>query len=192
MAPSFDYEIHPYQDLGDPYVYNMYFNSVTITWGELRDGGYIDWTNEKFAWDWYDTEQRVRLQNMMDTRFWMREISAIPPEVWRKQFIYTLNSAMRVAKLMYKALEDSAGPLAASDEYHKSREIRSDFPATLLNGSGGDYASDGRDYEYETIRDENLADALAKLQETTDPDVYVLNRLEKCFSSLVSVNVNGF
>lgn len=191
MPPIFDYEIHPYQDW-DPYVYNLYFNAVTITWGELRDGGYIDWDSELFQWDWYDEEQRDRLQEMIDRRFWVREISLIPPERWRKYFLETLNEAMRAARLMYQALEDTPGPLAYGDEYHKSRDIRSDFPATLLNGSGGDYASDGRDYEYETIRNGNLEDVMDKLASYLDPDIYVLDKLERCFSSLVSVNINGF
>ena len=184
-------DFRPYETR-EPYEHYKYFNAITITWGELRDGGFIDWDEDRFSWDWYDEDQKKRLESMMDGRFWLREISAIPPEAWRRQFIEKLNEAMRVARPMYKILEDRPNLLTVLDEYHKSRSIGSDFPQTLLNGSGGDYASDGRDYEYETVRDGDAIDALERLRSFRHPDVYVLDQLEGCFSSLVSVNVNGF
>lgn len=182
--------IDPYER--DPYERTDYYNAVTITWGELREGGYIDWNTPEFSWDYYDEDQRNRLQKLIDGRFWLREISMIPPGAWRISFIQTLNEAMSAAKLMYKALDDSHGALIESDEYHKSRGIDSDFPATLLNGSSGDYASNGRDYEYETIREGRMTEAMNDLQYFRHPDVYVLDKLEGCFSQLVSVNINGF
>lgn len=183
--------LHPFVPV-DPYPSREYHNAITITWGELRDAGIIDWSSSMFAWDYYDDEQKLRLEKMMDGRFWFREISAIPPEVWRMQFIEKLNEAMAVAKLMYKILDERPNVLTQLDEYHKSRSIGSDFPATLLNGSGGDYASDGRDYEYETVRDGDLITAMAALQQFRHPDIYVLDKLEACFTNLVSLNVNGF
>ena len=185
-------EFRPYIVNDDPYPYNMYWSPHTITYGELADGGYIDWTAPEFAWDWHSPEQRERVQKMIAGRFWLREISIVPPEAWRRRFIETLNEAMRTAKLMYEALDESSNPLVDSDEYHKSRAINSDFPATLLNGSGGDYASDGRDLEYETIRQGRITDALADLYGTVHPDIYILDKLESCFSSLVSVNINAY
>lgn len=185
-------DIHEYVPVENPYPKWDYYNPITITWGELRDEGFIDWTDEKFAWDFYDEEQKARLEKKMDGRFWVREISDIPPERWRIQFIEALNEAMTTAKIMYKILEDQPNALIQSDEYHKSRSIGSDFPATLLNGSSGDYASDGRDYEYETIKNGDMLTAMANLQQFRHPDLFVLDQLERCFSSLVSLNVNGF
>lgn len=184
-------DITPYEPI-NPYSHRDYYNAVTITWGELRDGGYINWDEPEFSWDYYSEDQRTRLQKLIDGRFWLREISIIPPEAWRISFIQTINEAMANAKFMYQAIDESHGVLTESDEYHKSRGIDSDFPATLLNGSSGDYASNGRDYEYETIRDINMPAIMERLQTFRHPDLYVLDKLETCFSSLVSININGF
>lgn len=189
---EFNVPIIPYGPPVDPYTRGRYFSTMTITYGELVDEGYIDWNTPEFAWDWYDEEQRERVQNMIAGRFWMREIATVPPEAWRKRFIETLNEAMRTAKLMYRALDEQGNPMVEADEYHKGRTIGSEFPATLLNGSGGDYASDGRDTESETVRQGNLTDIMYRLQEFRHPDVYILERLEICFSSLVTVNVNAY
>lgn len=176
----------------DPYPINVYFNPHTITYGELADGGYIDWSREEFSWAWYSEEQRDRLQKMIARRFWLREISIVPPEAWRLRFIETLDEAMRVATHMYAVLDEGQNALVEGDEFHKSRSVDSDFPATLLNGSGGDYASNGRDLEYETIRQRSMTEAMAELQSYQDPDLYILDKLESCFSSIVSVNVNAY
>ena len=186
FRPIREYEIE------EPYPTNRYWSPHTITYGELADEGYIDWTRPEFAWDYYDEDQRDRLQKMIAARFWLREIAAVPPEAWRIRFIGVLNEAMTVAKLMYAALAESSNALVDSDEYHKSRAIDSDFPATLLNGSGGDYASNGRDLEYETIRQGRLTDTMADLQDFRHPDLYVLDKLEVCFSSLVSLNIDAY
>lgn len=167
--------------------------AVTISWGELRDGGWIDWTDPAWTWTSYDAEQKERLQERMDRRFWYRELSILPPDAWRRYFLDTLEGAMRIARPMYEAIAKSNGILVESDEYHKARDIASDFPATLLNGSSQDYASSGVDREWETVRERSLTDALEDAAERyRDPDDYVLRRLEVCFSQLVSVSINGY
>ena len=178
----------------EPYQHNEYYNAVTITYGQLSEMDFIDWDDPAWAWDWYSEEQRDRLQKLIDGRFWLREISIIPPEAWRRAFIQKLNEAMRTAKRMYEALEKTPSILADRDEYHKRRSIASDFPQTLLNGSGQDYASNGVDLEYETVSDGSALSAVERLQGENyqDPDLWILDTLEVCFSKLVSVNVNGF
>ena len=57
----FDGDIRPYDDW-EPYQNNRYFNAVTVTYGELVDGGFIDWTDPAFSWDYYDEEQKARVQ----------------------------------------------------------------------------------------------------------------------------------
>lgn len=178
----------------DPYQRREYYNAITITYGQLVDGGYIDWSRPEFSWDYYDEDQRDRIQKLIEGRFWLREISIIPPEAWRRALIQKLNEAMRQARPMYDAIKAAPDILAAGGEYHKRRSIASDFPATLLNGSTQDYASSGVDLEYETTRDAGLIDAITLLQAGgyQDPDLWILDQLEAVFSQLVSVNINAF
>lgn len=170
------------------------FHAVsTITLGELVDAGFVDWTDPAWAWDFYDEAQRDRMQKMIVDRFWMREISVIPPILWRMQFVERLNELMLKASILYKIREEIADhPTRTSDEWHKARDIFSDFPATLLNGSSGDYASTGTDREYETLRDESAIRAYLDMTDYEDPDMYILRGLESMFSMLVSVDVDGF
>lgn len=167
---------------------------ISVTLGELVDGGWLDWEDESWQWDYYDDEQRQRLQRMIEARYWSREISEIPPALWRIHFLERLNESMRIASVLYKIREKiDENPILSEDVYHKSRDIYSDFPATLLNGSSADYASTGTDREYETIRDLSGYDAMRMIKDDfIDPDLFILDRLEIMFSKLVSVNINGF
>lgn len=176
----------------DPYEHREYYSIISITLGELVDSGWIDWTHDEWHWHFYSPEQKTRLEEEIEGRFWLREISITPPEAWRRAFIRTLNEAMRKAAPMYEVLEKSRGVLDDGGEWHKRRTVSSDFPATLLNGSSQDYASSGLDLEYETSHDAGTLAALERLRDYEDPDIYILDRLETCFSSLVSVNLNGF
>lgn len=167
--------------------------AVTISWGELRDGGVIDWSLPDWSWSYYDDEQKARLERRMDLRFWYREIGVLPPDAFRRAFLHRLEEAMRIARLMYDALKASSGILVGEDTFHKSRDVASDFPATLLNGSSQDYASNAVDREYETVRERGLAESVGELLDRyRDPDDYIIDRLEVCFSQLVSVSVDGF
>lgn len=186
-------DIRPYEPPAEP-DRTFFFNPVTITFGELYEGGVIDWNDaERWSWHYYDLDQKKRLEDMMTRRFWLREISIIPPEAWRLAFLQKLDEAMSTARLMYQVLEKHGQDvLVESDEWYKGREIWSDFPQTLLNGSSGDYASNGRDAENESVRTGSFIDAMERLRFYQDPDVYVLDQLESCFSKLVSVNINGY
>lgn len=185
-------EILEFEPLDD-YDMRDFHAVMTTTWGELRDGGWIDWNAPAWRWAAYSDEQRERLQRRMDRRFWYREIGSLPPDRFQREFLDRLEGAMRVAKFMYAAIDSGASILTELDEYHKSRDIRSDFPQTLLNGASQDYASDGRDLEYETIRDRGLIDALEDAATRfRDPDDYVLDQLEVCFSRLISLQIGGY
>lgn len=177
----------------DDYNLRDFHAVMTTTWGELRDGGWIDWDDPDWHWDAYSDEQRGRLQRRIDRRFWYREISALPPDRFRRQFLESLEDAMRVARWMYAAIDSGADILTELDEFHKSRDIRSEFPQTLLNGTSQDYASDGLDREYETIRDRGLIDALEDAATRfRDPDSFVLEKLEVNFSRLISLEIGGY
>lgn len=188
-----DDDIRPYTPPEEP-DRTFFFNPVTITFGELYEGGVIDWNDaERWSWHYYDLDQKKRLEDLITRRFWLREISIIPPEAWRLAFLQKLDEAMSTARLMYQVLEKHGQDvLVEADEWYKGREIWSDFPQTLLNGSSGDYASNGRDAENENVRTGSFIDAMERLRFYQDPDVYVLDQLESCFSKLVSVNINGY
>lgn len=182
----------PFEPVGDDYTRRDFHAVSTVTWNELAEAGFIDWTDPAWAWDYYDPEQKARLEQKMARRFALREISIVPPALWREQFLGKLNELMAVARHMYLVLEKAPNPLVAGDEYHKARNIWSDFPQTLLNGSSGDYASTGTDTEYETVRDRGLLEAMEALQTYKDPDTWILDHLDVMFSCLVSVEISGF
>lgn len=194
MPPTYDSIIRPFEPVEPDYEQRRYFNAVTITYGELVDMGFIDWQAPDWQWASRDPEQKARVESLIAGRYWLREISVIPPDAWRRALIQKLNEAMRQAAPMYEALEKTPSILAAGDEYHKRRTVASDFPQTLLNGTEQDYASSGVDLEYETVTDAGGLDVIERLQAGgyKDPDLWILDQLEVCFSKLVSVNINGF
>lgn len=154
------------------------FHSVaTIQLGELIDGGWFNW-DDSWEWDWYDEEQRFRLQRKIDNRFFWREIGILPPLQWKMEFLRKLNEIMPKYKFLYDMLSNEEfNPFLEyhkwgsrnedtlrndkRDQWGKSRSIGSEFPQTMLSGHE-DYASTGNDAEYENLSDDNR---------TTDKDV---------------------
>lgn len=163
---------------------------VTVTLGELVTDGWLDWTKDIWKWDAYDEDQRDRLNNKIEARYWTREIGILPPGEWRRRFIGRLNEIMPKYALLYDKIKEGLDVWQDSDEYHKERNVTSSYPQTMISGSE-DYASGAGDTEYETITDGNMLDKLKQFQEYDDVDVMILNDLEPLFSSLVTVNVNG-
>lgn len=171
--------------------WNRDFHAVmTVTLGELVTDGWIDWTKDIWKWDAYDEDQRERLNNKIEARYWTREIGILPPGEWRRRFIGRLNEIMPKYSLLYDKIKEGIDIWQDSDEYHKERNVTSSYPQTIISGEQ-DYASGAGDTEYETIRDGNMMDKLKQFQEYEDVDVMILNDLEPLFSSLVTVNVNG-
>lgn len=163
---------------------------MTVTLGELVTDGWIDWTKDIWKWDAYDEDQRERLNNKIEARYWTREIGILPPGEWRRRFIGRLNEIMPKYSLLYDKIKEGIDIWQDSDEYHKERNVTSSYPQTIISGEQ-DYASGAGDTEYETIRDGNMLDKLKQFQEYEDVDVMILNDLDPLFSSLVTVNVNG-
>lgn len=163
---------------------------MTVTLGELVTDGWIDWTKDIWKWDAYDEDQRERLNNKIEARYWDREIGILPPGEWRRRFIGRLNEIMPKYSLLYDKIKEGIDIWQDSDEYHKERNVTSSYPQTIISGEQ-DYASGAGDTEYETIRDGNMLDKLKQFQEYEDVDVMILNDLDPLFSSLVTVNVNG-
>ena len=171
-----------------------YHAQVSITWAELEDMGFIDWEEPEWEWDYYDEEQRERLQDKISARYEMREIGIMPPAVWRRQFIRKLNEVMPKYKIMYKKAASLGFDFFLNgDEHEKQRNVYSDFPATLLASENQDYASNASDLERETRREGDTLEKLLRIREKWDDiDVMILDDLEVMFSSLMTTSINGF
>lgn len=169
------------------------FHAVeTIQLCELVEGGFLDWSDSSWKWDYYSEEQYERVCRKFNNRYWMREISIIPPGLWKIEVLRKFNEIMPKYKLLYKALEDGAGIMQVSDKYGKSRHIYSDFPETMLSGNE-DYASAGNDREFEDIENGDTLEKLIDAQNRyNDIDVMILDEFSTFFSFLFTSNVNGY
>lgn len=168
-----------------------YHSVLSVQLCELIDAKFVDWAADDWAWDGYSEEQRERVCKMFNERFYWREISIVPPGEWKQQLLYRLNyELMPKYKLLYKAVENGIDILQDSDEYGKSRDIRSDFPETLLSGNS-DYVSGGNDREFETIRQGSVLDKIAQFRDFRAVDTMLLDELESFFTCIYSTNVNG-
>ena len=169
-----------------------YHAVVSIQLIELVNDGIVDFSSTYWDFDSYDEAQRKRIYEKVQGRFNYREIGILPIRKWHDRFIATLNEIMPKLKPLYKALEDGYSPLNTGSEYSKSRSIFSDFPQTQL-GDNQDYASNGTDREGEIIRRGDFIETAQALDERyNDVDVMILNKLDPLFSSLMTVNLNGF
>ena len=161
----------------------------TIKLSQLKEWGFWNPEEPEWEWDYYNREQYERLCSKFFARYADREIGILPPGEWRRSYIRKLNEIMPKYKLLYEAAEDM-NILQTGREYHKSREIGSDFPQTQLAGRQ-DYASTGKDLEYETIHEGNPVEQIADAADRyRDIDVMILDELEVLFSALVSVSLN--
>lgn len=141
------------------------------------------------TFDAYDAEQRTRLFNKFRGRFDYREIGLLPVRRWTERLIAKLNEVMPKYKPLYQAIADGATTLNAGSEYHKRRDVHSEFPQTMFASENQDYASSGTDLEYETVRDYGLLDVAERVGRYNDVDVMVLNELEPLFVCLKSVTL---
>lgn len=171
-----------------------YHGCVSVTWAELEDCGFVDWDAAEWQWDAYSDEQRERLQDKISARFEYREIGILPWARFRRQLIRKLNEIMPKYKILYKKLEaEGADLFVASDAHDKRRHVFSDYPVTLLNPEGEDYASNAADDEGETVTYADTFERLESIAERyNDIDVLILDELEPLFSSLMCVSFNGF
>ena len=168
------------------------FHSVySIQLCELIEGGWIDFSDASWDFDYYDREQRNRLWMKFEKRFYWREIGIIPPNRWKWELLRKLNEIMPKYKPAYDALANGQNILQHYGEYGKSRNIFSEFPQTML-GNNEDYATNGNDKEYEQIYLGDWMDQIAKLKDYDDIDVMILKELETMFSCMFTVNINGY
>lgn len=170
-----------------------YHAVVSVQLIELINDGLVDFSKPEWDFDSYNDEQRNRLYEKVKGRFAYREIGILPYRWWKDRFIATLNEIMPKYKPLYKAIDDGYNPLQSGSEYYKSRDIYSEFPQTMLSGDNQDYASTGTDHEHERIAQGDFIDQASRLDyQYNDVDVMILNRLERLFCPLMTVNVNGY
>ncbi len=165
----------------------------SIQLGELIEGGLFDWAHDDtLKWDMYSEEQYKSVCTKFVNRFFYREIGIIPYKQWLLAYVRKMNEIMPKYKPFYKAIEEGADILATSDDYGKSRNLYSDYPATMLSGNA-DYANNGTDRQYEDVHQGDfMAKAIEAQQRYNDIDVMILEECETLFSCLMTVNANGF
>ena len=170
------------------------WNAVyTIQLGELIDGGVFDWSRPELDWKEaaYDEEQYERVCKYFIERFYYREISIEPFAEWaryvRRKLVFEL---MPKFKPLYERVAEGINPLSDSNEYYKNRTIESAYPETLLSANA-DYITDGRDEEFQRIKEGNYVDATENFAlKYKSVDELLLDGLETMFISLYTANVN--
>lgn len=167
-----------------------YHAVITVTYGELLAGKWIDWNDETWHWDAYNPEQYTRLCNKFNEHFYDREIGVLPPLSWKREFIRKMNEIMPKYKPFYKALENSNALLQVGDNYGKTRNVYSDFPATQIAPQSQDYASNATDNEYENINNGDIMERINNLKTYDDIDYAIIKEMDSMFSCFISVNIN--
>lgn len=165
----------------------------TIQLGELVESGYIDFSAPSWDFDAFDKEQRNRLWRKFYARNKWYEIGIIPPLRWQETLLAKLNEIMPKYKPLYEALKDGYTPLQEGSERHRSRNVMSEYPQTMLKPTTEDYASTGYERLYETIRDGSYIDKAYDVEtKYKDVDIMILDELDYLFIGLTTANVNGF
>ena len=171
------------------------WNAVyTIQIGELIANGVFDWELPELDWSEaaYDEEQYKRVCEYFIERFYYREISIEPFAEWarvlKRKLVFEL---MPKFAPLYERIGEGVNALSNENEYYKNRTIQSAYPETLLS-ENADYITDGRDEEYQRIRESNFADAMENFaQKFKGVDELMLDELECMFISMYTTNVNA-
>lgn len=171
------------------------WNAVyTIQLGELVESGVFDWKKPELDWSSaaMDAEQYERVCSYFIERFFYREISIEPFLQWanvlKRKLVFEL---MPKYKPLYERISDGVNPLSDGNEYYKNRTIQSAYPETLLS-ENADYITDGRDEEFQRIKEGNLADSSANFAlKYKGVDQLLLDELESLFISMYTANVNA-
>lgn len=178
------------------YTYQNEWHAVyTVYLGELIEDGLFDWSRPELDWSSaaYDDEQYKRVCDYFIARFKWREISILPVLQWfdylHRKLVFEL---MPKYKPLYERVSEGINPLAGSNEYYKNRTIESAYPETLLS-SNADYITDGRDEEFQRIKETGTAQAVndfATLYKGVDE--LMLDELDVLFIGLYTSYVNGW
>lgn len=191
--PCFDNGINP-EEMLDYTGRDEWYAVYTVQLGELIQTGVFDWTRPELDWNEaaYDNEQYTRVCEYFEQRFMYREISMEPFLEWatmlKRKFMFEL---MPKYKPMYERVAEGIDPFAESDEYYKNRTIQSAYPETLLS-SNADYITDGKDEEFERVKEGRTAENAARFVELyKGVDEFMLDELETMFVSMYTANINA-
>ena len=183
------------QDLIDYNYQNEWHAVYTVYLGELVQSGVFDWSRPELDWSdaAYDEDQYSRICEYFLARFKWREISMIPVLQWfdylHRKLTYEL---MPKYKPLYERISEGINPLSDSTEYYKNRTIESAYPETLLS-SNADYITDGKDEEFQRIKENGTADAMANFAAVyKGVDELLIDELEILFVGLYTSYVNGW
>ena len=84
------------------------FHSVfSIQLCELMDAGFCD--SEFTGWEWpcYSEEQDRRLRKKISDHYFFREISLVPPGIWKHEFIRKMNEIMPKYIPLYRLMDET-------------------------------------------------------------------------------------
>lgn len=170
-----------------------FYAVYTIQLGELIEKGVFKWNMPELDWKGaaFDDEQYMRLCEYFVERFYYREISIEPFAEWarylKRKLVFEL---MPKYKPLYEMVKNGINPLQKEDEYYKNRTIESSYPETLLSGNS-DYITDGRDEEFERVKDGAFYDSyIAYADNFKGVDELLLDDLETMFISMYTLNSN--
>ena len=177
------------------YTYQNEWHAVyTVYLGELMQSGVFNWKRPELDWSdaAIDEQQYERVCDYFNLRFKWREISMLPVLKWfdylRNKLVYEL---MPKYKPLYERVAEGINPLSSETEYYKNRTIESAYPETLLSDNA-DYITDGKDEEFQRIKEHGTAEAMMNFAEVyKGVDQLMLDELEVMFISLYTTNVNG-
>lgn len=175
--------------------HNQWNAVYTITIGELIDCGLFDWKRPELDWSSaaFNEEQYERVCSYFVERFYFREISLEPFWEWAKilkrKLVFELMP--KYAPLYELVANDGVQPLSIENEYYKNRTIQSSYPETLLS-KNSDYITDGRDEEYQHIKEGPFVDAYVNFAEKYKAvDELLLDDLETMFVCMYTANMNA-
>ena len=169
-----------------------YHAVVSVQLCELVNDGFCDKQLTGCELPYYSVEQDTRLREKLTDHYWYREISIVPPGVWKHEFIRRMREIMPKYIPLYKLINESPELYGGDSEWYKGRDIYSDFPQTQLSGENQDYASSGNDREFQRIKQGDVIDTAKRLTDYNDVDLMIVNDMSPLFSCLFTVNINSF
>lgn len=171
-----------------------WFAVYTIQLGELIENGVFDWNSPELNWSVaaYDDMQYLRVNEYFIERFRYREISIEPYLEWarmlKRKLVFEL---MPKYKPLYERVSEGINPLSGENEYYKNRTIESAYPETLLS-ENADYITDGKDEEYQRIKETNFIDGMENFAIRYKAiDEMMLDELESMFICMYTTNINA-
>lgn len=179
---------------------------ITIQFGELIESGF-DWGendycpafkgvqkvtdgNGEHTYNW--DEHRKRLNKKIVERYYWREICATPPGKFKWFLLRKLNEIMPKYMKLYMLQDDKDFKILRQETYNsKDRNVFSEYPQSQLKGDN-DYATNADDHAHGHTKDGAPVEMVIDYwQRYNDIDVMILDELDVCFMSLMTLNVNA-